>query len=291
MSESELAPQIDLDELKTALKATRQGDLLDVGKLVVLFSPDAPLHAEEVESVDHEEPLMTRETRLQPGVCAIISQTCDIQRLPDIEPYIVVAPLLNVSDKNYQDAAKGLSTRYFAYPPVEGWEDGKLVLNLRVVQSIEKAALVSPHVKKLPTPLSDVQRENLRTFMAARFGRPAFPDEVVRQVIEPIERAVHFVSQTTEGARVLGAAEFYGLRWTPGKAHCSALVLLDPSKRVQQKANESEVAAAQKQMQKKLHEYASKGDYTITSYFRDADTLSASELLEFHELSISIDGL
>ena len=290
MSESDLAPQIDLDELKTVIKATRQGDLLDVGKLVVLFSPDAPLHADEIEGVPHEEPLMTRETRLQPGICAIVSQTCDIQRLPDIEPYIVVAPLLNVSDKIYDDAVRGLSTRYFAYPPVEGWDE-RFVLNLRVVQSIEKAALVSPHVKKLPTPLSDVQRENLRTFMAARFGRPAFPDEVVRQVIEPIERAVHFVTKTPEGARVLAAAEFFGLRWTPGKSHCSVLVLLDPSKRVQHKANDPEVAAAQKQMQKKLHEYASKGDYTIKPYFRDADTLAASELLQHHELSISIDGL
>lgn len=291
MAESDLAPEIDLDHLKTILKTVRQGDLIDVGKLVVLYSPDAPLHAEEVEGVDHEEPLMTRETRLRPNLCAVISQDCDIQRLPDIEPYIAVAPVTEVSEKIYGLASKGLTARHFAYPVLEGHEGELLALDARIVQSIEKTALASTHIARLETPLTEVQRDLLRKFLGDRFGRVAFPNDVVRQVIRPIERAVDFVARDANGGRVIASNEFIGLRWTPGRAYCSLLIVTNPSKRVKFKANEPEVRAALNLLKKKLNEYTREGDYTVGPVIRDGSEMRAGDLLEYTELRIEVDAL
>ncbi len=153
MSDPELVPEIDPIELKAVLRTVNQGDLLDIAKLVFLWSPDAPSHPSEVAGVPHEEPVMTEEMRLPSGLCAVISQDCDIRQLPDIEPYILVCPLSEVEDKTYKEAAEGMSVRYFAYPAVEDHEHMQLAADGRMIQSIEKTALLSPHVKKVECPL------------------------------------------------------------------------------------------------------------------------------------------
>lgn len=102
-------PDLDADELEALLNELRQGDVLDVAKSVRLYSPDAPSYPDEVEGIPHDEPVMTMETRIRSGLCAIVSQDCDLSRMPDIEPYVLIVPLTEVGDKVYREAAMGLA--------------------------------------------------------------------------------------------------------------------------------------------------------------------------------------
>ena len=176
MSDPELVPDIDPAELKAVLRTVNQGDLLDIAKLVFLWSPDAPSHPSEVAGVPHEEPVMTEEMRLPSGLCAVVSQDCDIRQLPDIEPYLLVCPLTEVDDKTYKEAADGMSVRYFAYPAVEDHEHMQLAADGRMIQSIEKTALLSAHVKRFDCPLTAPKRTEFRAWLGRRLGRDAFPD-------------------------------------------------------------------------------------------------------------------
>jgi hypothetical protein len=59
---------IEPQELEDLLQTLHQGDVVDVAKSVRLYSPDAPTWPDEVETVPHEEPVMTMETLL-PSSC------------------------------------------------------------------------------------------------------------------------------------------------------------------------------------------------------------------------------
>src|SRR6516165_3200416 len=114
---------IDSDQLRELLKALHQGDVVDVAKTVRLYSPDAPTWPAEVADVPHEEPVMTMETRHASGLSVIVSQDCDLRREIHVEPYVILAPLTELDAGRHAQAASGQSTRFFAYPPIEGCED------------------------------------------------------------------------------------------------------------------------------------------------------------------------
>lgn len=281
---------LDSGDLDALLKELRQGDIVDVAKSVRLYSPDAPTYPDEVEHVPHEEPVMTMETRIPSGLCAIVSQDCDLSRTPDIEPYVLVAPLSQVADKTYREAADGLSSRFFAYPRIDGHEDKhQLVVDMRVVSSLEKTALLSTHVERLACPLSEPRRDDLREFLGRRLGRHAFPDEIVRQVVEPIERALARAHDKDHLAGSFASVAFIGLSWTPGKTYCSLLILLDPSLRERNKVTEEDVASLLKQLNKPLAHFAREGDYSIVANVHDVTEVAAVEVLSHEEIILEVD--
>jgi hypothetical protein len=283
-------PDIDTDELDGLLKELRQGDILDVAKLVCLYSPDAPSYPDEVAGVPHEEPVMTMETRIPAGLCAVVSQDCDLSRSPDIEPYVLVAPLTPMPDKTFREAADGLSSRFFAYPRVEGHEDKEqLVVDMRIVASLEKTALLSSHIQRIHCPLSGPKRDQLREFLGRRLGRHAFPDEIVRQVVEPIERALARVHGKEHLAGACASTAFIGLSWTPGKSYCSLLVLLDPNLRERHAVTPEDVASFLKQLNKQLAHFARGGDYTIVANVHDVTEVGAVDVLSHEEIAFEVD--
>jgi hypothetical protein len=285
------APEVDREALDGLLASLAQGDVLDVGKIVVLWSPDSPSHPAEVADVQHDEPVMTRETHLSTGLSVIVSQDCDLARDPAIEPYVVLAPLTAVDERVYAEAERGMSARYFAYPDFEGHADHHLVLDARVIQSLEKLALLSPHIERRVCPLSEPRKARLREWLGQRFGRTAFPDEIVRQVIDPIDRAVKQVRAKEPFNRTLACVIYVGLRWTPGKAYCSLLLLSDPSLREHHKVGESEVTGCRNALGKALNQHARRGDYTIVPTIHDATEVAAAELLQHHELQLDLDPI
>ncbi len=292
MSDPELVPDIDPAELKAVLRTVNQGDLLDIAKVVFLWSPDAPSHPSEVAGVPHEEPVMTEEMRLPSGLCAVVSQDCDIRQLPDIEPYVLVCPLTEVEDKTYKEAADGMSVRYFAYPAVEDHEHMQLAADGRMIQSIEKTALLSAHVKRFECPLTAPKRTEFRAWLGRRLGRDAFPDEVVRQVVNPIERAVKRAREK-DVENVFSCVIWTGLRWTPGKPYCSLVLLTDPALRAQYGVEAEQLELMLGRLRKALNHFVGKAgsDYSVVANTHDATEVSASVLLEHYELALDLDAV
>jgi hypothetical protein len=288
----ELGPDVDPDALNALLNDVQQGDVLDVAKSVRLYSPDVPSYPREVHGVPHEEPVMTMETQLPSGLCVIISQNCDLRRTLNLEPYVIVAPLTEAEPKTYREAADGLTSRFFAYPRIDGHEDKeRLVVDMRVLSSLEKSALLSSQIERIPCPLSGPRQEQLREFLGERFGRPPFPDEIVRQVIEPIEAALARLHPKEHLARVFASLVFIGLSWTPGKSYCSLMLLADPSQRERYKVDDDDVDTFLKQLRKQLTHFTRTGDYRVTANLHDVTEVAATEVLSHEEITFEIDAV
>lgn len=292
MAEPEVVPDIDPAELKTLLRQVRQGDLLDIAKVVFLYSPDAPSHPSEVEGVPHVEPMITQEMQLESGRCVIVSQDCDIRQMPNVEPHVMVCPLREVDDKMFKEATDGVSARYFAYPPIDEYEHLRLVVDGRTIQSIEKTALLSPHLKRIQCPLSEARRTDLRIWLGQRLGRDAYPDEILRQIVRPIERAVKRArEQDVEG--VFGTIVWMGLRWTPGKSYSSLLLLTDPARRAKANVDKPQLELMLKRLRAALGHFFKKAgsDYMLFANVHDATEIPAAVLLEHYELSLDLDPI
>jgi hypothetical protein len=286
----ELSHGLDPDAVEALVKEIDQGDVLDVAKSVRLYSPDAPSYPAEVEGIPHDEPVMTMETVIPTGLCVIVSQDCDLRRLPELEPYVIVAPLTEVEEHTYREANDGMSTRFFAYPQIEGHSDRqRLVVDMRVLSSLEKTALLSPHVRRTACPLSAPRREALRAFLGERLGRAAFPDEIDRQVVKPIEQALKRVRENEAFVGVFASMVWVGLDWTPGKSYCGMMLLLDPSLRERHKVNETDVTAVKGRLNKALNHFTRDGDYMVIANLHDVTEVSAATVLAHDEIAFEVE--
>lgn len=279
-------------KLLERLKAVRQGDVVDAGKIVYLLSPDTPSHPDDLEGVPHEEPVMTADGRIESRRCVILSQDCDLRRSPSIEPYIALAPIVSVDNAGYREAEDGMSVRHFAYPAGEAsGEIENPVVDVRLVMSIEKTALGSSHVALYPCPLSEPKRSQFRVWVGRRYGRVAFPDEIVRQVVEPIAKAVKRVRENEHYAGFFHAVVFTGMEWTPGRSYCSLLLLTDPALCERHGVSDETKDSAIKRINKALNHFARDSDYSIIAAHKDVYDCPAAETLSHHELPLELDTI
>jgi hypothetical protein len=165
-----------LDRLRAHL---HQGDLLHAEAFAVLGSPEATQLQDTQDAAEFARYRLTAvERELAGGLWGVISQTCDIRRDVDVEPFLQLSPVLDLPEPEWDAARDGLaSTRRFAYPhPVAGCQHP--VLDVRIVQTIEKTALVTDSVGPVDAGLDLATRLRLSTWLARRFARHAFPDEI-----------------------------------------------------------------------------------------------------------------
>jgi len=156
-----------------------QGDLIHADVFGVVGAPEATLlddtRGAEKLAGSH---LTAVQRRLASGLWAVISQTCDIRRDTDLEPFVQVSPILELSEGKWINARDGTaSTRRFAYPRPLG-DIRHPVLDVRIVQTVEKTALIAQTVRPIDAGLDHPTRLRLSAWLARRFARHAFPDEL-----------------------------------------------------------------------------------------------------------------
>lgn len=288
--EGEVELDVDPFEFEGALKKFRQGDVLDVARMAWLFSPDHPLNPDE-EEVDAGEPVVVQGRLSSSGLAVIVSQTCDIWRLPDVEPFLTLCSLVELDEGRYAEAQQGLSVRYFPYPEIPGHEGKeRLAVDGRLFFSLEKPALLSNHIEHLECPLPGPRRGALRTFLAQRLGRPDLPDEIIEHLVGPVEQAVKRIHGNGGFERFFASVIYYGIAWTPGAAGASVLVLTSQARRQKNKVSDDDVIAAHKRLRAALGHWMRDSPYEAEIQIHDADLVPAVEVLRHVDLRLDLEG-
>lgn len=284
--------ELDVDpfELEETLKKFRQGDVLDVARMTWLFSPDHPLNPDE-EEVDAGEPVAVQGRLSNSGLAVIVSQTCDIWRLPDVEPFLTLCPLVELNETRYAEAEQGLSVRYFPYPEILNHEDKeRLAVDSRLFFSLEKPALLSKHIEHVECPLPGPGRGELRLFLAQRLGRPDLPDEIIEHLVRPVEQAFKRVYDNGGFEHFFASVRFYGIAWTPGAAGASVLVLTSQARRQKNKVSEDDIKAVHKRLRNALGHWMRESPYEAAIQIHDADLVPAIEVLQHVELRFDLEA-
>jgi hypothetical protein len=179
-----------LDELRAGLF---QGDVIHVYALATLGAPEATQSASTQAAAEFAEYRVTSvERRLPGGLWAIITQTCDIRRDLDAEPFLQIAPLRESDAVAWADNEYGrASPRRYSYPRIFDARDVEYpILDIRLVQTVEKAALVAEGVDPQHLGFEPKQRFRLSAWLARRYARHAFPDDLEEQVLRTLRDAV-----------------------------------------------------------------------------------------------------
>lgn len=287
--------ELDLDpqEVAARLRQFRQGNILDVGKATWLYSPDSPNNPRELEEaeVEAEEPVMSSEAGIETGLSVVISQTCDVHRLPDVEPYVVLAPLITLDEDDYNDARRGHSVRFFAFPTIEGHEDKEnLALDGRMLISLEKLALLSEHIKQVPGPLTEPEQEHLSAFLGRRLGRKAFSAELTEHLVRPVEEGIKSVAKSVGYKDFFEVVTWIGLEWTPGTGQATVLVLTSQNKRQAAKISKDNMKGAQKKLQGAIGHRLKDRAYDAHVYLADAESTQAVEILRRYRIVPDLHG-
>jgi hypothetical protein len=195
-----LAEQSSSDNVGEALiqAGWRQGSLLPALAHLVLFDPEQPITntAKAQRDFDAIAKPNERAPRYAFGGAAekpahrfiIISQTCDIAHELNVEPMVLAARVMYVRAGPVLNEARS-SVRLFLLN-----EAARLVVDLRYVVQIEKPLLLKI-VPERGAENEDVERR-FRHWLGNRFNRPAFPDDFVQLVRDPMRERMGELART-----------------------------------------------------------------------------------------------
>lgn len=276
--------RLDPKELGRLLDSLRQGEVLRLARLPRLVAHEYALTDEELRGAPRDEPILTVELPLDPALVVVISQDCDLVRPVEREPYVQIAALTRVDKELHDEVARLGSSRLFPYPPVAG--DEPLVLDVRLVGTIEKPALLSDHIRRLGCPLTEPQRSSLRAWLGSRFARVAFPDEIAELVVLPIQRAAEKLAEDANYKRALGTVYFAGLRYTEGIGQCSLLLLVDPAACERATVDKQLLLVLQKKLYGRVAGGVKETGYSVAVTISSAEEVSAAEMLSHHQLAL-----
>lgn len=278
----------DADRARTT--SLRQGDLLQTSTLPLVTVPATSRHrAELAEAADLRVPVPVAVDLLIPLV-AVVSGDCDLMRSIDLEPTVVVAPVLDVPQELHRAARDGTgSSRVFALPSLPppltgGRELRRPAIDVRWLYTLEKTVLLSEQVAVIPCPLESPSRDRLRIWLGRRLGRIGFPDDIERHVVEPLVEAILKPrAAVNDVERLRRAAYWYGIRWAEGSPVVSLLIVLDPALRSQAKLDAGAARGAQAAIHRRLE--GRTGRYTVVGpAIADADEISLLDALSYRQL-------
>jgi len=154
------------------LRDWKQGDCAisdDLG-FVHRFNPKCRL-SEAARGVEEDDVDLVEDSVT--GLC-VVSQTCDIVRKAEDQPYLEVVPLVEVEELTLAEIRKA---RRPAYAFVPGLADKSLVADLSRVMTVEKAVVAK---WKRVEGCDEKQRNGFQQAVSRKRRRFAFPDDFVK---------------------------------------------------------------------------------------------------------------
>ena len=102
----------------------------------------------------------------------VTTQTCDVVREIEKQPYLDVCPVVDVSEQTYVEIKKGLRPRYLCIP---AFSERLWVADLGRIQTVSKHVLVN--WKRIPGSAGDEEIRGIQRGLARKVNRFAFPDD------------------------------------------------------------------------------------------------------------------
>lgn len=210
-----------IQKLMPLLAGLRQGDVISLGAVsLVGRGPSAATELASEEVAEGQLWAVTVESEV--GWYVIMSGSCDIERVPAIEPCLAISPVDPVTAERYHQLRRGsYSPREFPLPPAKIAQvceaDGDAffpVVNGRYITSLDKTALLHADVQTL-RPLTGPQQKRFGEWVANRFGRAAHPGEIEDNVLDRLGKVVRRLSKEfndkvpadrTPAVRLVGAS-------------------------------------------------------------------------------------
>ncbi|RRH76583.1 hypothetical protein [Falsigemmobacter faecalis] len=153
------------EELLAKLSQWQQGDfVLDVGSFIFRDQENFDDSGEGDGGVVADDAVIG---------FAVVSQTCEVARAPNVVPYVTLCPLIKIDDKRLEDLNKGHAPRYGL---LENTPEN-VVVDFTRTMSISKSLLTTWEPTR-GCPEMKQQTEFARS-LETFFGRYAFPEEFV----------------------------------------------------------------------------------------------------------------
>lgn len=167
------------------------------------------------------------------GWYVVITQDCDIVRDPNVEPWLVVCPLRQVTLAYWQALRSGPgSLRELPFPDghrVPTADGVRPIADLRFVTNVDKTALLHPSVQSL-RPLPGPQRFVFGRWVGARCARVPHPDVLECDVLP---KAAGVVTAPPVQGRLHSTRGRTGSELERGRCREPALlVVVHPARRV-----------------------------------------------------------
>lgn len=163
---------VDPTKLLAILDQWKQGDYtFDFQSYFIFSDLNAPC-----TELSRNTPAEGQSGVLLTGECVgvmMLSQTCDIIKSPDIEPYVEVCAIFQTDEEGLKDVKKWGKPLKVNIPTLE---EGFLIADLSRVMTIEKGALLN--WKRHEGFPDDNARKNLSRMLERKVGRFAFPDTI-----------------------------------------------------------------------------------------------------------------
>jgi hypothetical protein len=155
----------------------------------------------------------------------VVSQSCDAS-LPNRER-IQIAPLVRLIDKNdVQEAASGKRTQYVGVPML----GPDFFADLDGITTVTKTGLLG--YERLAGVQTDQQVREFAFSVSRRFGRFAYPDEVV-ECLRPLTKALQSKARKEQSplGQVLGRVHSFRVHcedWTTPPYEVTLVIILEP---------------------------------------------------------------
>jgi hypothetical protein len=222
----------------------------------------------------------------------VITQTCDIRRDVDAEPYLHLAPVVPArSKKEWESAIDGRnSVRHFALPSLPDCEQP--LLDIRLIQTVSKTAVLQGATELVAAPLSEATRARLREWLARRFGRVAFPSAIEDEILRPLRnRFEDALTKSSPDGALLRTREVFLVGYPGGTGAIEIVFVVDRNRASidpQLRGDAKTMADAANTVMATISGRASRRSaYTLTWRVVASDDMRLSEYRgRYHELVI-----
>ena len=203
----------------------RQGDIVELGALAWFAEPRLALTSQSAASSGDELSSIIADI----GQLAIVTQTCDIVRGCRQRPFILLAPIVKLSEPTAGEARRGTRPRYV---PVPGHGENSFI-DLDYVVTAEKSLLLKFTPKR---GLPDEQSQRwFGTGVARVFSRFAFPDDLSYALRGLVNRVKGKHARNSPEGRALESLEEIRIIGTPSweAKEIDVFILFSPATRLE----------------------------------------------------------